>query len=210
MQLLYRINMQRHDDPDGHPRPRDGRQDAQARDPARGRPPRPRRAPRRVHGRDETARIRLLVSEAWRSLGANLSTTVRRDDDRADRHVPARPLDRARHWTVSWSNHVKQRARRQDRLQDELDKGGRRRTRRRTRVARQLAAEPARRSTASSSSRRQQALAADEEDRARRSSSALPFNPFPDSIRGDAEQGRGPRQALRDRLHPLAARGRRR
>ena len=36
MQLLYRINRARHDDPDGHPRPRDGRQDAQARDPLEG------------------------------------------------------------------------------------------------------------------------------------------------------------------------------
>ena len=74
MQLLYRINMSGHDDPDGHPRPRDGRQDAQARDPARGRAARPRRAPRRLHAANEAA-VRLLVSEAWRSLGANLSTT---------------------------------------------------------------------------------------------------------------------------------------
>ncbi len=41
MQLLYRINRAGHDDPHGHPRPRDGRQDAQARDRARGREPDP-------------------------------------------------------------------------------------------------------------------------------------------------------------------------
>ena len=35
MQLLYRINRAGTTDPDGHPRPRDGRQDAQARDRAR-------------------------------------------------------------------------------------------------------------------------------------------------------------------------------
>ena len=68
MQLLYRINRSGTTDPDGDPRPRDGRQDAQARDPARGGPAGPRRAARRLHGR---MRLRLLVSEAWRSLGAN-------------------------------------------------------------------------------------------------------------------------------------------
>src|SRR4029079_18059735 len=64
----------RHDDPDGDPRPRDGRQDAQARDRARGGQARARRAPRGVHLR-MMARVRLITAEAVRSLGANLSTT---------------------------------------------------------------------------------------------------------------------------------------
>src|SRR5205823_286461 len=62
-----------HHDPDGHTRPRDGRQDAQARDRARGRPPRPRRASRRLHVR--MSRIRLIFSEAFGSLASSLSTT---------------------------------------------------------------------------------------------------------------------------------------
>src|SRR4029079_10323175 len=64
----------RHDDPDGDPRPRDGRQDAQARDRARGGQARARRAPRGVHLR-MMSRLRLITAEAVRSLGANLSTT---------------------------------------------------------------------------------------------------------------------------------------
>src|SRR6185437_6816557 len=64
----------RHDDPDGDARPRDGRQDAQARDRARGRKARARRAPRGVHER-MIARVRLLFSEAWSSITANVSTT---------------------------------------------------------------------------------------------------------------------------------------
>ena len=64
----------RDDDPDGDARPRDGRQDAQARDRARGRTARPRRAPRRLHLR-VMSRFKLIIAEAVRSLGANLSTT---------------------------------------------------------------------------------------------------------------------------------------
>src|SRR5207344_252105 len=64
----------RDDDPDGHARPRDGRQDAQARDRARGRATGPRRAPRRLHLRVMN-RFKLIAAEAVRSLGANLSTT---------------------------------------------------------------------------------------------------------------------------------------
>ena len=64
---------QRHDDPDGDPRPRDGRQDAQARDPARGRPPRPRRAARRVRRANEVPAARLA-----RPGGASARTSRRR------------------------------------------------------------------------------------------------------------------------------------
>ena len=60
-------------DPDGHARSRDGGQDAEARDRARGRPPRPRRAPRRVR---IGVRIRVILSEAFRSVTSNVSTTI--------------------------------------------------------------------------------------------------------------------------------------
>ena len=42
-------------------------------------------------------RLRLLVSEAWRSLRREPLDDGRGDDDRAHRHVPARALHRARH-----------------------------------------------------------------------------------------------------------------
>src|SRR5262249_62344715 len=63
----------RDDRADGDARPRDGRQDAPPRDRARRRPPCPRRARRRL--RLVVARLKLLFSEAIRSLGANISTT---------------------------------------------------------------------------------------------------------------------------------------
>ena len=141
MQLLYRINRAGHDDPDGHPRPRDGRQDAQARDPARGRPARPRRAARGVHGR---MRLRLLVSEAWREPRREHLDDVRRDDDRARRHVPARALHRARHaGRVSWSNHVKRELVVKVDFKTNADKGGPATRAQENAVARKLAGEPA-------------------------------------------------------------------
>src|SRR5262249_24255574 len=63
----------RDDRADGDARPRDGRQDAPPRDRARRRPPCPRRAPPRLPL--VVARLKLLFSEAIRSLGANVSTT---------------------------------------------------------------------------------------------------------------------------------------
>src|SRR6185437_15074575 len=64
----------RHDDRDGDARSRDGGQDAAPRDCPRGRAPCPRRAPRGL--RLVGARFKLLLSEAVRSLGANVSTTA--------------------------------------------------------------------------------------------------------------------------------------
>src|SRR5207249_2858979 len=96
----------RHDDPDGDARPRDGRQDAEARHPAGGRPPRARRAPRRIRRR-MTSRPRLLLAEAWRSLGANLSTTVAATMTVLIGMFLLGLFIALGSWTVSWSNHVK-------------------------------------------------------------------------------------------------------
>ena len=52
-------------------------------------------------------RFRLLLSEAWRSLGANPLDDLRRDGHRARRHVPARPLHRPRHVDALVVEHVK-------------------------------------------------------------------------------------------------------
>ena len=67
-------------------------------------PPRPRRAARRVHGR---MRFRLLVSEAWRSLGANLSTTFAAMITVLVGMFLLGLFIALGTWTVSWSNHVK-------------------------------------------------------------------------------------------------------
>src|SRR5581483_7294192 len=95
---------ERHDRADGHARPRDGRQDAQARDPARGRAARARRAPRRLRGR---MRVRMLVSEAWRSLAANVSTTFAATMTVLVGMFVLGLFIALFTWTQSWSNHVK-------------------------------------------------------------------------------------------------------
>src|SRR5262249_19527628 len=56
----------------GNPRPRDGGQDAQARDPARERPRRSRRPARRLPG----VRWRFFIAEAFHSIRGNVATTI--------------------------------------------------------------------------------------------------------------------------------------
>src|SRR5205085_3203842 len=92
------------DDPHGHPRPRDGRQDAQARDRPRGRAPRPRRAPRGLRLR---MRTRMLVSEALRSLRASASTTLAATMTVLIGMFLLGLLIALGTWVVSWSHHVK-------------------------------------------------------------------------------------------------------
>ena len=54
-----------------------------------------------------SARARLLVSEAWRSLGANLSTTVAATMTVLIGMFLLGLFIALGTWTVSWSNHVK-------------------------------------------------------------------------------------------------------
>src|SRR6185503_17604388 len=92
----------RHDRPDGHPRPRHGRQDAQARDRARERHPRPRRAARGLR-----VRLKMIFSESWRSLSANVSTTVAATVTVLIGMFLLGLFIALGTWVVSWSNHVK-------------------------------------------------------------------------------------------------------
>src|SRR5207302_3293492 len=94
----------RHDDPDGHSRPRDGRQDAPPRHRARRRPARPGRAPRRVR---IGVRSRTLIAEAWRSLAANASTTVAATMTVLIAMFILGLSIGLGTWALSWSNHVK-------------------------------------------------------------------------------------------------------
>ena len=52
-------------------------------------------------------RVRLLVSEAWRSLGANVSTTVAATMTVLVGMFLLGLFIALGSWTVSWSNHVK-------------------------------------------------------------------------------------------------------
>src|ERR1700761_3756118 len=54
-----------------------------------------------------TGKVRLLVSEAWRSLGANLSTTVAATMTVLIGMFLLGLFIALGSWTVSWSNHVK-------------------------------------------------------------------------------------------------------
>ena len=54
-----------------------------------------------------TGRVKLLVSEAWRSLGANLSTTVAATMTVLIGMFLLGLFIALGTWTVSWSNHVK-------------------------------------------------------------------------------------------------------
>src|SRR6185312_12356363 len=92
------------DDPHGHPRPRDGRQDAQARDRTRGRAPRPRRAARRLHLR--MSGVRLLFAEAWSSIRMNLSTTFAATMTVLIGMCLLGLFIALGTWVLSWSNHV--------------------------------------------------------------------------------------------------------
>src|SRR5205807_2827387 len=94
----------RHDDPDGHPRPRDGRQDAQARDRPRGGSAGARRAPRRLR---RVSRFRLVVSEAWSSITANVSTTFAATMTVLIGMFLLGLFIALGTWVLSWSHHVK-------------------------------------------------------------------------------------------------------
>src|ERR671939_46277 len=54
-----------------------------------------------------SARIRLLIGEAWRSLGANLSTTIAATMTVLIGMFLLGLFIALGSWTVSWSNHVK-------------------------------------------------------------------------------------------------------
>ena len=81
----------------------------------------------------------LLFSEAWSSISREHLDDVRRDDDRADRHVPARPVHRARHVGA-----LVERPREEGAARQGLLRGRRDAARRRTRSGQQLGKDPAR------------------------------------------------------------------
>ena len=95
----------RHDDPHGHPRPRDGRQDAQARDRARGRAARPRRAARGLHLRMSPRPLALLRGVVLDP--ANLSTTFAATMTVLIGMFLLGLFIALGTWVLSWSDHVK-------------------------------------------------------------------------------------------------------
>ena len=124
-------------------------------------------------------RFRLLVSEAWRSLGANLSTTFAAMMTVLVGMFLLGLFIALGTWTLSWSNHVKRELRRQGRLQDDADKGGRRRARRRT--PSRACCSRTRRSSTWTFVSKEQALE-QMKKRYPELDADLPYNPLPDSF----------------------------
>ena len=122
-------------------------------------------------------KIRLLISEAWRSLGANVSTTFAAMMTVLIGMLLLGLLIALGTWTLSWSNHVKGELLVRVDMATTINRGGRRSRARGRRAAHS-------RSTRSSRSGRvrskKQALARDEEERPGTRQDALPFNPLPD------------------------------
>ena len=197
MQLLYRINQCRHDGADGDPRPGDGRQDAQARDPARRRPAGPRRATRRLQRR---MKLRLLVSEAWRSLGANVSTTFAAMMTVLIGMFLLGLLIALGTWTVSWSNHVKSELLVRVDFNTSTNKGGQATHAEENAVARRISINPLVSRVVFVS--REQALKEMKKSEPQLAD-ALPFNPLPDSLEVTPKNADDIQQLYTSLVNPL-------
>ena len=147
-------------------------------------------------------RLRLLVSEAWRSLGANLSTTFAATMTVLVGMFLLGLFIALGTWTLSWSNHVKRElivkvyfrttptARPATRAGDRrVVRVSSRRTRRCKSVQVRLEGGGARAD--------EEALPGADED--------LPYNPLPDSFEVHADEGRGHRATIADEPATAAA-----
>ncbi len=147
-------------------------------------------------------RLRLLFSEAWRSLGANMSTTFAAIMTVLIGMFLLGLLIALGTWTVSWSNHVKRELVVKIDFKTSSDKGGAATHTQENAVARALSANPLVKAGGWKFISKEQALV-----QMRRSEGALlrtlPFNPFPDTIivtpRKAEDLGK-----LYASLHPLA------
>jgi cell division transport system permease protein len=141
-------------------------------------------------------RLRLLVSEAWRSLGANISTTFAATMTVLVGMFLLGLFIALGSWTLSWSNHVKHE------LVVKVDFTTKPQATRRQEnaVARKLSANPlvkhwhfvTKEQALAEMKRREPALTRD-----------LPYNPLPDSIEVTPNRAEDI-HALYDSLHPLA------
>ena len=132
-------------------------------------------------------RLRLLVSEAWRSLGANLSTTFAAMMTVLIGMFLLGLLIALGTWTVSWSNHVKRELVAQIDFKVSSDKGGPATKAQENAVARALNENPLVEERGRSS-RRQRALKRMRKERAA-ARQAPAVQPVPGHHRRDADKG---------------------
>ncbi len=145
-------------------------------------------------------RLRLLVSEAWRSLGANLSTTFAAMMTVLIGMFLLGLLIALGTLTLSWSNHVKHEISMRIEFKMNSDKGGQATTAQENAVARSLQSNPLvgsmkfiSKSVALEQMRKSQPALVD----------SVPWNPFPDVLEVTPKQGENVGK-LYASLHPLA------
>ncbi len=147
-------------------------------------------------------RLRLLVSEAWRSLAANISTTFAAMMTVLIGMFLLGLLIALGTWTISWSDHVKRELVVKVDFKTNSDKGGPATKAQENAVARRLSTNPLVGHWHFIS--KQQALAQMKKDKTEAALiSQLPYNPLPDTIVVTPKQGED-LQKLYASLHPLA------
>ncbi len=147
-------------------------------------------------------RLRLLVSEAWRSLAANVSTTFAAMMTVLIGMFLLGLLIALGTWTLSWSNHVKRELVVKIDFKTNSDKGGPATHAQENAVARRLSANPLVGHFTFIS--KKQALLQMEKDKTQRDLiHSLPYNPFPDTIVVTPVKGED-LDKLYASLHPVA------
>ena len=145
-------------------------------------------------------RLRLLVSEAWRSLGANISTTFAAMMTVLVGMFLLGLFIALGSWTLSWSNHVKHELVVQVNFKTSSDKGGPATRAQESAVANKLNANPL--VAHSQFISKEKALAMMKKSNPELTNH-LPFNPLPDSFHVTPVRAEDV-QALYTSLHPLA------
>ena len=145
-------------------------------------------------------RLRLLVSEAWRSLGANISTTFAAMMTVLIGMFLLGLLIALGTWTLSWSDHVKRELVVNIDFKTSQDRGGPATHAQENAVARSLSQNQlAKKFTFVSKAQALRQMKKTEPKLV----AALPFNPFPDKIVVTPDKGED-LQKLYDSLHPLS------
>src|SRR3954467_1518550 len=126
-----------------------------------------------------TGRVKLLVAEAWRSLGANLSTTVAATMTVLVGMFLLGLFIALGTWTVSWSDNVKRELMVRVDFKTAADKGGQATRAQQNAVARMIAADPKVKHWRYVS--KELALVRMKK-RYKELTQGLPYNPLPDSI----------------------------
>ena len=146
-------------------------------------------------------RFRLLVSEAWRSLGANISTTFAAMMTVLIGMFLLGLLIALGTWTVSWSNHVKRELVVKIDMKTNADKGGPATHAQENEVARKLSSNPLVSHFTFVS--KEQALVQMRKTE-KTLLNALPFNPFPDTFVVTPDKGEDLQKLYASLKSPLA------